>query len=314
MSVARVIPSQRSERGFPLRPRRAAHSPARSARAPRSRRAFEMSWHRGLTLLEVVVCLALMSMLMGALLTFFWQSATVRAQVVAASDRTELARQVLDRMATELRGCLGVEQFGFPVEQRLAGDRRSVTFVTTGLPGPELYQFYGEFDELPPGQHDLRELRYSLWVDPEKTKDSGDPLVAGILRDEKKTLNQLVIDEEEPLQIRHDLWASELVYLEFRYFDGVEWTTKWDVTQGNALPQLVQITVGFEPLTKQELQDEDLTTWPLDQYPLGDELPHPDRYTAMVRMPAADRFFSSRLERMGQQFSDQLGVEGKGLK
>ena len=265
---------------------------------------------RAMTLLEVVISISLIAMLMGALLTFYTDSIEVRRQAAGAADRMEIARLVLDRMAGELRGCLGVEEFGFPIEQRLAGDRRSIKFLTATLPSKELYRFFGEFDELPPGQHDLREIGYRLWIDPEEETEDGEPIVEGILRTEKKTLNQFLVDEEDPEQLRNDLWSPELRYLEYRYFDGVEWTTTWELTEGNPLPQLVQVTVGFEPLTRAEQEDEDLTTYPIEEYPLGDDQPHSDRYSIIVRIPAADRFFSSRLQRVGQEFGEQLGVEG----
>lgn len=267
---------------------------------------------RGLTLLEVIISISLITMLMSALLTFFWQSVELREQAARVADRTELARQVLGRLATELRSCVGLEEIGFPVEQQLVGDRRSITFLTVTLPDKQLYQFFGEFDDLPPGQHDLRELSYELWIDPDDTTEDGEPLVGGIIRTEKKTLNQFLIDEEDPLQLRRDLWSHELGYLEFRYFDGVEWSTTWEVAEGNSLPQAIQITVGFDSLTQHELDDEDLSQYPIDNpdYALGDDLEHPDRYSVIVRLPAADRLFSSRLQRVGDEFSEQFGIEG----
>lgn len=273
-------------------------------------RAQRRSMRAGLTLLEVVISVTLITMLLGALLTFYFESLAVRDQAAAVADRMEIARLVLDRMARELRGCLGVEEFGFPVEQRLAGDRRSIQFLTTTLPDPDQYHFYGQFEELPPGQHDLREVQYRLWIDPEEEGEGGEPLVSGILRTEKKTLNQFVVEESDPEQLRHDLWSPELQYLEFRYFDGVEWTTTWELTEGNPLPQLIQITVGFDTLTRDELEDKDLDTYPLEQYPLGDDREHADRFSTIVRVPAADRFFSSRLQRIGREYSEQFGVEG----
>ncbi|MGD8453047.1 MAG: prepilin-type N-terminal cleavage/methylation domain-containing protein [Phycisphaerae bacterium] len=265
---------------------------------------------RGLTLLEVVISITLITMLVGALLTFYFGSLNMRQQAAAIADRTEVARLVLSRIAAELRGCLGTEQFGFPVEPRLTGDRRSIHFVTTALPADEQYQFYSEFDTLPPGQHDLVELSYMLHINPDEETEDGDPVVEGLLRVEKKTLNQFLVDEEDPEQLRHDLWSPELHYLEFRYFDGVEWTTTWDLEEGNPLPQLVQVTVGFDPLLREEYEDQDLTTYPIADYPLGDDQVHPDRYSIIVRIPAADRFFSSRLQRVGKEFGEQLGVEG----
>lgn len=309
------------------------------------RRAFHRA-ARALTLLEMLVSVALMTMLVGALFTFYFDSVEIREEVSRRADRTEIARQVLERMADELRGCLGVEQFGFPigagmsatdesvymvedeqaadaegeadatepqsVQPRLVGGRRNISFLTTALASRDLYEFFGEFDALPPGQHDLREVGYQLWIDPENETEDGEPIVSGILRTEKKTLNQYIIEQDDPETLRHDVWSAELQYLEFRYFDGVDWTTEWQLNEGNPLPQLIQITVGYEPITQVELDDEDLTTYPLDNpdYALNDGQTHPDRYSIIVRIPAADRFFSSRLQRKGQEFSDMFGVEG----
>jgi hypothetical protein len=263
-----------------------------------------------MTILEVIICIALIGVLFATLLAFFWQTLRTREQAAARADRVQLARTVLDHLAAELRGCVGIDQVGFPVEQRLVGDRRSIHFLTTALSPPNLYRFYRESEDLPPAEHDLRDVAYSLWVDQEKQTEEGEPIVGGVIRTEKKTLNQFLVDEEDPLDVRNDLWSPELGYLEFRYFDGVEWDTKWDITEGNSLPQLIQITVGFEPITKREYEDTDLDDYPIDQYPLGDDQPHPDRYSVIVRLPAADKFFSSRVQRLGKQLSDQLGVEG----
>lgn len=267
---------------------------------------------RALTLLEVLVSIGLIGMLLGALVTFFGQILRVRREVTAVADRNQIARQVLEGIAAELRGCVGMEEIGFPVEQRLIGDRRTLSFLTTALPPKELYDFFGGFDDDPPGQHDLRLLTYSLWIDPEETDDDGEPIVGGIIRTLKRTLNQLVVDEDDPLDVRNDLWSHELGYLEFRYFDGVEWDVKWDVTQGNSLPQLVQVTVGFESITDDELNDGDLDEFSIEEYPLGVPIEHADRASIIVRIPAADRFFGSRFQRVGQQLADQFDVEGGG--
>lgn len=259
-------------------------------------------------MIELIVSIALIALLLGTLLTFFRQVLKARELAALQADRRQLAQRVLDTLAAELRGCVGIDQVGFPVEQRLTGDRRSINFLTTALPPESAYQFYRESEQLPPGQHDLRMVGYNLWVDPNNQTEEGEPIVGGIVRTEKKTLNQFLVDEEEPLQLRNDLWSHELGFLEFRYFDGAEWDTKWDVTEGNSLPQLVQITIGFEPVTRSEYEDLDLQEYPLEQFPLGDDQPHRDRYSVIVKIPAADKFFSSRLQRVGKQLSDQLGV------
>lgn len=271
---------------------------------------------RGLTLFEVVISIGIIVVLMAAMLVFFWQFLEAREIAAAASDKSQVARQVLERIADELRSCVGMDEIGFPMEhgQRLVGERRSISFLTLGMPGRHQYAFYDATEQklLPAAQHDLRQIGYYLWIDKENTDEDGNPLIGGIVRTDKKTLNQQLVEEDDAEQFRQDLWSHELGYLEFRYFDGVEWDTKWDVTEGNSLPQLIQVTVGFVPATLAEVEDKDLDEYPVADFPLGDDKPHADRYSTIVRIPAADRLFGSRVQRVGKQFSEQLGVTGAG--
>lgn len=275
---------------------------------------------RALTLLEVIISIALIGMLLGSLLTFFWQTLAARDQARRAADRTQLVQQVLGRIAGELRGCIGVDKIAFPIQQ-FSGSRRAITFVTAPLPPSDSYTVLNATDTAPILEHDLREITYQLWIDPDQTTEEGDPLVGGILRTERQAINPFIPEEQVPededlLYVRRDLWSHELGYLEFRYFDGVEWSTTWEVTGGNPLPQLVQVTVGFDSLTKDELDDQDLHSYPLDRFPLGSDVPYPDRYATIVRLPAADQTFSSRLHRLSSevkevyQFDAGTGEEG----
>jgi|GEM_PF-1098184 len=317
---------------------------------------------RALTLLEVIIAVALISVLLGSMATFFWQVVQARDMAAQAADRMQIARQVLDRVGVELRGCIGAEEIGFPLEQQivedeylegeedilrpdevaeieeeddalaeegaspadlaellsqgasasgmtplLIGNRRNITFLTARLPASHQYEFISPDEEPPPAQHDLTLVSYWLWTDPDETTEEGGPVIGGIMRTEKKTLNQFLVEFDDPLDIRNDLWSPELGYLEFRYFDGVEWDVKWDVTKGNSLPQLIQVTVGFEACTEDELEDRDLDEYPLIDYPYGDDQPHLDRYSVIVRIPAADKFFSSRMNKqINQGFAEQL--------
>jgi type II secretory pathway pseudopilin PulG len=257
---------------------------------------------RSLTLLEVIISIALIALLLGSLLTFFWQTLATRDQARRAADRTQLVQQVLERISAELRGCVGVDKINFPLQQ-FVGERRKITFVTTPLPPADSYNLISEPQLQPDLRDDLREITYELWIDPEETTADGDPLVGGILRTERQAIHPYIPEAEVPqdqdlIYLRHDLWSHELGYLEFRYFDGVEWSTTWNVTEGNPVPQLVQITVGFASLTREELEDQDLHTYPIDQYPLGPDVPNYDRYATIVRLPAADQTFASRFHRL----------------
>ncbi len=272
-----------------------------------ARTARNTALRRGLTLLEVIIAVAIMAILLGMMATFFWQTLRVRGIVEDEVDRTAVARMVLGRMSEELRGVLGAEQIRFPQgQQRLVGDRRSITFLTTTLPRERDYGFRDEFEPPPPGAHDIRMLSYRLDYRDDQQDPNGDPLNFGILRTEMDTLGQTVVEEEDPLAVRDTPWAPEIKYLEYRYFDGVEWTTTWDLTAGNSLPQMIQITLAYEPISFDEWEDRDLDEWPLEEYPLGPDVPQDERYSMIVRLPAADRFYGSRMQRMGQQLSEQF--------
>ena len=265
---------------------------------------------RGLTLVEVLIAIALIAMLMGVLFVFFWQTGQVRAEVSDRVNRTQLARQVLSRIADELRGCVGFDDLRVASEPRLIGDRRQILFLTTTLPDAGAYRFFGEFDQLPPAAYDLKLVGYQLWIDPDERDDNGDPIVGGIIRTEKRTLNQHLVNEDDPQQLRQDVWAPEMGYLEFRYFDGVEWDTKWDLDQGNSLPQIIMVTVGFTNITREEADDGDLSRYPIEEFPFGPEEVHEDRYSMVIRLPGADKLYGTRFQRMGKQMSEQLGLEG----
>jgi type II secretory pathway pseudopilin PulG len=285
---------------------RYASRPARAIQNPKSK---IQNPSRALTLFEVLISIVLIAMLLAALMTFFWQTLAVRHQAAAAIERTQIVQQMLERIAAELRGALPFEKVGFPV-QVFTGDRRHITFLTAAQPPSDAYVFYRESEVRPPPQHDLREITYELWIDPEKTADNGDPLVGGILRTEQRVIipsvtEDEVTDEERDLQYRrHDLWSHELGYLEFRYYDGVEWTTRWDVTKGNPVPHLVQITVGFDSLTKDELEDRDLQAYPIEQFPLGPDVPDINRFSKIVRLDAADQMFTAHVQRLGNQVEE----------
>lgn len=273
---------------------------------------------RALTLFEVIIAVALMSLLLGTLLTFFWQTLRIREQAGKNALRTQVAQQVLQRMADELRACTAKSEMGFAVEQFI-GERRNISFVTTPLPPTDLYEFFREGELAPPPRHDLRQVTYELWVDEDEETEEGDPMVAGIVRTERRVLKPYETEDElaegeDPLWLRRDLWAPELGYLEFRYFDGVEWTTTWEVSQGNKLPLQIQITVGFDSLTQSEYDDEDLEEYPIEDYPLGPDLPNIDRFRTIVRLPAADQMYTARVYRLQDQVAEvyEMFAPGEG--
>lgn len=130
---------------------------------------------------------------------------------------------------------------------------------------------------------------------------------------------QRLLDSEEAgdvdlgPDIRWDeLYAPELRYLRFCYYDGHQWWDKWDVSGESPLPQLVSITVGFDPHAPfgeekglDETNKEYCTCMnedPVDCEPLAD-----DQYSTVVRLPQSDALFRSRITREAQGLVEELG-------
>ena len=85
------------------------------------RRRADQSRFKAMTLLEVVIAVSLIAVLMGALFTFYWQSLEIRNQVGRIADRTEIARQVLGRLAAERARLRGQGDFRLPARAALGG-------------------------------------------------------------------------------------------------------------------------------------------------------------------------------------------------
>ena len=106
-----------------------------------------------------------------------------------------------------------------------------------------------------------------------------------------------------------ELYAPEILFLRFCYYDGANWWDDWDVSGENPLPQLVQVTAGFVPhppfegdFVPDEVKEfcECLNREPSDCLPLM-----PDQFSTMVRVPQADTLFRSRITRETQDFVQQ---------
>jgi hypothetical protein len=113
-----------------------------------------------------------------------------------------------------------------------------------------------------------------------------------------------------------ELYAPEIRYLRFCYFDGSGWWDTWDVTGENPLPQLVMVTIGFTPRPPfgEDLGLEDrvndefcecLLDEALDCIPLAD-----DQFSMVVRVSQADPLFRSRVSRETQALMEELAGEG----
>ncbi|RME38041.1 MAG: hypothetical protein D6788_08215 [Planctomycetota bacterium] len=109
-----------------------------------------------------------------------------------------------------------------------------------------------------------------------------------------------------------ELYAPEIRYLRFCYYDGSKWWDTWAVKGESPLPQLVMVTVGFEPqppFGEQPLgigrANAEFCTC-LNKDPVDCEPLPPDQISTVVRVPQSDPLFRSRITRETQGVLEEL--------
>ncbi len=273
---------------------------------------------RGLTLLEVIIAISLMVLLIASMFAFYNISLSNSEAGRRKLDQGELAWLTLLRIAEEVRAANG---FVPSLGPGIRGLRQEITLQTVTLPDRKLFIPRAVEERPLPAECDVREVRYYLGIDPEETEDYIDPTdpagvvnaprTFGIVRREVKTFRQVALQTGQREEYDVELLSSQLRYLRFRYFDGVDWVDVWQPPgggMGNSLPQAVEITVGYDAEPPQDPNELDF-----DQADLQPSLPepyHPQRYSLVVRLNQADTFFGSRILRAGRRAAS--GASGGG--
>ncbi|HSW44314.1 MAG TPA: prepilin-type N-terminal cleavage/methylation domain-containing protein [Phycisphaerae bacterium] len=273
---------------------------------------------RALTLLEVLLAIALMVLLMAGVFVFYLTALRAREEGKTYTQDVKLYRSVLAGIAQEIRHATMLvpgDGIGFK------GDRDKITVVRMGLPENYVFDEYDPMlDQLPPAQQDLRRITYELLWDDDKKDDEGVRICYGLWRTEQKTFDPnprfvnkeaetTGLEEQENPEImgpqpEGELYAPEIKFLEFAYFDGAQWRDRWQFAEGGegggqsrqaagpmssgpTLPQAVRITIGrvrFDP----DGEMFDLSKWQdMEEHPEQKEY-HPDRFTVVVPILEAD--------------------------
>lgn len=270
----------------------------------RSKRLQSPSRRRGLTLLEVLLAMGLVVLVSSMLFAFYHSVLRTRSGVHEIVRSGYLARNIAQRIAEEIRAANGFVTSAGP---GISGTDRLITIQTVVIPGKEIFKRLSIKDDPLPAESDIRQVQYYLAYDDEETHTYPDGSEAdaplGLVRREIKTLYQTVQFANESESVDLDLISPELKYVRFRYFDGVEWVDRWDIGNdpegqtGNSLPQAVEITVGYAELPPPEEEEEDIDPAESDLTPSQPEPYSPDTYSIVVRLPQADSFFGSRMQR-----------------
>lgn len=271
---------------------------------------------RAFTLLEAVISIALFVVVLAMMFTFYDTALAEREHGQSVSRNAQLARVVLDRMAREIRQCtFNTPSYGpgiAGIEDNEFGPTISINTLTT--PDKALSEVRDIDQKNLPGQFDLRQVQYSIAWDYENTDSNGEPISLGLARSETRTflLDTLIIGvdeetdatEDAAVSFKRELYAPEIKFLQFHYFDGATWWKDWSIP---ALPQIVRITIGFMPGPPPPGEEVDIVEDDFLERPDEiDPLP-PDQYSIMVRVAQADVFFGSRLTREASSFGESAG-------
>lgn len=312
----------------------ANHRMARGRVVVRCRRIVSV---RAVTLLEVVLAMGILVFLSSMTYWFYGAALGTRERDMQASQRLQLVRVILGRMADEIRQTSRLSADG---QVGLRGEAERLWLATLRVPGKDTAWFYEYGDFAAPAEYDLVKLEYRIARHPDLLHEDGYPEAIGLARVELRTPRPenpaadtgdgdslvddfLVTDESGGPRIGtaeeinwDELYSKDVKFLRFCYFDGYRWWDDWDITGENPLPQMVMITMGLEqrpPFDAEfgvrDQEAEEFCTCmnrdPVDCLPL-----EADQFSVTVRLPQADVFFRSRVNREMKSVLEELGTGG----
>ncbi|MHC5028866.1 MAG: PulJ/GspJ family protein [Planctomycetota bacterium] len=200
---------------------------------------------RAFTLFEVVVTIALLMALVGAMSIFSFNVLRARELTLAASRRQVAAATLIERLERDLRVCLaGNTAHGAGVR----GTESSLSLLVRGVPAS--WAERGLDDPVPFADLERAEYRF----------DEGRRRLEG--------RRSVVLDSAEaagPFIVIGD----DLPHVRFRYHDGEDWRTNFDSRAAGRLPRAVEIAVWFAAWPGDEPVDGELDG---DEYDIDGEV------------------------------------------
>jgi len=230
-------------------------------------------FHRGFTLLEVLLGLTLAVVVVAGAFAFYRRALEVRELVIQDVEVAGAERAIMDHLTAELRAAQ-VDAFVSPGMQ---GTASQIKFGTVVVPGPPAWAVVNATDTPVTPERDLQVVTYELrpTVDDQGNPvldDQGNPLIDGIERmcqtlvsavtvasttGTASTLNPITGTPTtvnpttgasatgDATVIPSTLVSARMKFLYFRYWDGTQWTEAWS---GRGLPAAVEVIMGVDPL------------------------------------------------------------------
>ncbi len=185
---------------------------------------------RGFTLLEVLISLALISALLGALFAFYFNLLQSRARIADQADRVRGAELMMEHIERAIMFCTaGDVIFGPGID----GSNDRLSILTRGV--------------LPALDAELANLSLMDLQRVEITTSPGGP--ASMRRTAMKTGTHA--------RAGTGVLASQLGMVRFRYYNGSQWLDTFNTTQAGALPHAIEIAIWFDdPRPQDEIEAE----------------------------------------------------------
>ncbi len=180
-------------------------------------RPFPAGRRRGLTLLEVLIAIALVTLLLGSLFAFFWDMLSVRGHVVAETDRARAVSILVESVERDLlTTVVGDGLVGAGVQ----GDEAGLTLLSRAVPA--------------------RLAGRDAFVDLERSEYRFD-------RDRSEITARRSAVAGGGTSARPFALAGAIHHVRFRYHDGRRWGDTFDSIAREHLPAAVEIAVWFDP-------------------------------------------------------------------
>lgn len=220
---------------------------------------------RGFTLLELIVAMVIFSIVVSAAYSLFDAGRSVTSRAEFRSQLFQSARAALQAVEDDLRGAV---MLGTPFDSGFVGvnggsekepmDR--VEMVSVNRHTGAAYDINKTVDVV--RGSDLSKVYY--WIEQDKSRPA-----QGLVRErplELTPVNGPVRRDESIVEV-----SADVVYVNFRYFDGSEWLESWDSTQVRKLPKAVEVTV----YVRGEWRDEEVIEPFMSRFylPVGAETP-----------------------------------------
>lgn len=180
---------------------------------------------KGFTLLEVLVALAVTSIILGTVYAIVSSISSAKQDLENDAEGFQQARVLFSRMAREIRSAYFIAgRTDTLFRGGLDDNQHYFLELTTTVTAPTL-----------PLASGISRVRYELQDDPD--------LAPGLLLLVRQEQSLLPGGEAGEMESR---LTSGVHAFRLRFFDGSQWQDQWDTAQSNSLPQMIELYLEIE--------------------------------------------------------------------